>query len=307
MSHNKNIVVIGSINTDMVVMTKYFPAPGETILADSFFTNLGGKGANQAVAAARLGATVTLVSNLGDDLFGNQAINQLSKENIDVSLITKDEYANSGIALITVDENAENTIVVASGANALLSFNNIKELDEKINNNSIVVMQLEIPLGTIEQVALFSKSKHATIILNPAPAQLLDAKILNNIDILTPNQAEAKLLSGVIVSDEKSAHEAALCISKLGPKIVIITMGAKGAYVYDSNTGYLVPGYKVNAVDTTAAGDIFNGSLAVALSQFQPLKEAVIFATKASALSVTKAGAQSSAPMMEDITLFFDN
>ena len=305
MSEIKNIIVVGSTNTDMVVMTERFPAPGETLTADNFFMNLGGKGANQAVAAARLGGHVAFISRVGNDVFGAEAIKQLKCENIDVSSIEIDLEASSGVALITVDNKAENTIVVASGANGNLTFDNTGSIIEKITEESIVVLQLEIPMETIRKVCLYAKSKNATVILNPAPVQVLSPELLAAVDILTPNQSEALLLSGIMVVDKESACLAAKHIQSFGPDIVIITMGAKGAYICAGTESFFVPAYEVEALDTTAAGDVFNGALAVGLSRGYPLRDAVLLATKASAISVTRAGAQASAPTSDEINEFF--
>lgn len=304
MSLEKQIIVVGSINTDMVVMTNSFPNPGETLLAKQFLMNLGGKGANQAVAAARLGAQVTFVSKVGSDVFGTQAIDLLSQENIDVSFIDIDSTTNSGVALITVDKSGENTIVVASGANANLLYENTESFDGLINSNTILLMQLEIPISTIESLSVFAKKRKATVVLNPAPAQSLPKTVLACTDILTPNQTEAESITGIKIIDETSAHKAAKLIHEAGPKIVIITMGAKGVYVSSDNESFFMPAFRVNAVDTTAAGDVFNGALVVALSKGAPLRQAVEQACKAAAISVTRIGAQASAPTLKEIEAF---
>ncbi|WP_407427953.1 ribokinase [Arcticibacter sp.] len=301
MSQSKNIIVVGSINTDMVVMTERFPNPGETISAEKFFMSLGGKGANQAVAAARLGTPVAFLSRVGNDAFGSQAIKQLKSESIDVSCIQIDPELSSGVALITVDKQAENCIVAASGANACLTFESTGAFADKITENSIVVIQLEIPMQTIEKTCLFARSKNATMILNPAPAQSLTPEILAAVDIITPNQTEAHLLSGIFVTDEISANLAANKIRSYGPGVVIITMGSQGAYVCSDKESFMVPALTVDALDTTAAGDVFNGALAVGLSRDYSLKEAVSFASKAAAISVTRFGAQDSAPTAAEL------
>lgn len=302
----KRIVVVGSTNTDMVVKTERFPDPGETVLGGEFFMNLGGKGANQAVAAARLGAEVHFITKVGDDVFGQNAIKQLKKENIDASAIAIDPNENSGVALITVDKNGENNIVVASGANAALNFDDSDVLERTITSDTIVLMQLEIPLSTIEQVCLFAKEKGATIVLNPAPATTLSESILKSVDIITPNQREAEMLSGIAVTDEETAKLAAAKISSIGPKVVLITMGAQGAYLYTKDVSTFMQAYKVTAVDTTAAGDVFNGALVVGLSKGESLPEAMDLACKAAALAVTRIGAQASAPTLAEVELFFN-
>ncbi|MGN0003874.1 MAG: ribokinase [Sphingobacterium composti] len=304
MPNNRNIIVVGSINTDMIVSTDRFPNPGETVLAHQFNMVLGGKGANQAVSAARLGAHVTLAARVGNDVFGSKAIETLKAEQIDVSMISIDEKFASGVALISVDSKAENTIVVSPGANNNLLFDEMNSFENIINENSIAVFQLEIPVDTIIKVCEFAKAKGAKVILNPAPARELPPSLLANVDIITPNQTEAKLLSGITVVNEESALDAARIIHQLGPQIVIITMGAAGSFIYTGSESVLVPSYVVNATDTTAAGDVYNGALAVSLSQDKSIFEAVEYATAAAAISVTRFGAQDSAPTSEEVSRF---
>lgn len=301
----KKIVVVGSTNTDMVVKTERFPNPGETVLGGEFLMNLGGKGANQAVAAARLGADVHFITRVGDDLFGQEAIKQLRNENIDVSGIGVDRGENSGVALITIDKNAENNIVVASGANAKLSFEDDTVLKQSINSETIVLVQLEIPQRSIEQVCHHAKEVGAVVVLNPAPASMLSDFILQTIDIVTPNQQEAEALSGIAVTDVDSAKRAAMKIHSLGPRVVIITMGAAGAFLYSAEESAFVDAYKVKAIDTTAAGDVFNGALVVGLSKGETPVRAMELASRAAAIAVTRIGAQQSAPTLSEVKSFF--
>ncbi len=301
----KKIVVVGSTNTDMVVKTDRFPNPGETVLGGEFLMNLGGKGANQAVAAARLGADVHFITRVGDDLFGQEAIKQLRNENIDVSGIGVDREENSGVALITIDKNAENNIVVASGANAKLSFEDDTVLKKMITSETIVLLQLEIPQRSIEQVCHHAKEVGAVVVLNPAPASMLSDFILQTIDIVTPNQQEAEALSGIAVTDLDSAKRAAMKIHCLGPRVVIITMGAAGAFLYAAGESAFVDAFKVKAIDTTAAGDVFNGALVVGLSKGETLVQAMELASKAAAIAVTRIGAQLSAPTLSEVKSFF--
>lgn len=301
----KKIVVVGSTNTDMVVKTERFPNPGETVLGGEFLMNLGGKGANQAVAAARLGADVHFITRVGDDLFGQEAIKQLRNENIDVSGIGVDRGENSGVALITIDKNAENNIVVASGANAKLSFEDDTVLKKAINSETIVLVQLEIPQRSIEQVCHHAKEVGAVVVLNPAPASMLSDFILQTIDIVTPNQQEAEALSGIAVTDVDSAKRAAMKIHSLGPRVVIITMGAAGAFLYSAEETAFVDAYKVKAIDTTAAGDVFNGALVVGLSKGETPVRAMELASRAAAIAVTRIGAQQSAPTLSEVKSFF--
>ncbi len=307
-SLNRKILVIGSSNTDMVIKSTHLPRPGETVLGGTFFMNPGGKGANQAVACARLGGSVAFVCKTGNDVFGHQAFQLFDEEGIDTSFVFSDAKNPSGVALILVDDNAENCISVASGANLHLQTADIEKAVSAIENSEIVLMQLEIPLDTVEHAAKVAKSKGKTVILNPAPAPLqpLPKSILENLDLITPNETEAEIISGIAVTDEASALSAAKKICEMGVKKVIITMGSKGALIHDENTTEMIPGFKVKAVDTTAAGDCFNGALTIAISEGRILKEAVLFANRAAAISVTRQGAQSSMPYRQevDVTIF---
>jgi ribokinase len=295
------IIVIGSSNTDMVIKSKKLPAPGETILGGTFLMNPGGKGANQAVAAARLGGKVTFVTKIGNDMFGSEAIDLFSNENIDTRYIINDPVNPSGVALIIVDENGENSIVVAPGSNGTLS---AYDINEKVFDNEaadIYLMQLEIPLGTVEFVAQKALLKNNMVILNPAPARPLSDDLLSYIHIITPNETEAELLTGIKVTDSLSAQKASDELHNKGVKNVVITMGSSGAHISTGSVSKMVSVVPTKAIDTTAAGDVFNGALAVALSEGKELEEAVIFANKASAISVTRMGAQASAPYRNEI------
>lgn len=302
--NSASIVVVGSTNTDMVIKASHLPQPGETILGGTFFMSAGGKGANQAVAAARLGASVTFIAKTGYDIFGKQAIELFEKEGIDISGVLRDKSQPSGVALITVDDKGENCIVVAPGANAALTAEDIDQFTEKIENAAFVLMQLETPIETIEYVTDIAVAKSVPVILNPAPASKLSDELLRKISIITPNQREAELLTGIKVVDESSAKEAANFLHKKGIETVIVTMGAAGAFVLNDNKNTLIPGTKVKVVDTTAAGDVFNGALVVALTQGQTIEEAAAFACKAAAISVTRLGAQASAPYRHELESF---
>ena len=299
-----NVVVIGSSNTDMIVKTPHIPRPGETILGGTFTTAAGGKGANQAVACARAGGQVTFVARLGSDMFGDQALKGFRQDGINVDYVTKDDSAPSGVALIVVDDKGENSIAVASGANGNLSVSDVEAAAEVIKQASIVLMQLETPVETIEAAAALAAESGVKVILNPAPAQPLSDKLLKKISILTPNETEAEMLTGVAVQNETEAAKAAQALMDKGVTSVIITLGAAGAYVCSHEFRGTVPGFKVDPVDTTAAGDTFNGTLAVALAGGRPLAEAVTFANAAAAISVTTLGAQPSAPNKETIEQF---
>jgi ribokinase len=305
--NSASIVVVGSTNTDMVIKASHLPQPGETILGGTFFMSAGGKGANQAVAAARLGGSVLFVAKTGYDIFGKQSVELFEKEGIDISCIQRDDYQPSGVALITVDDKGENCIVVAPGANAALTPANINEVKEKIEAASLLLMQLETPLETVEYVANIAASKRIKLILNPAPAAKLSDDLLKKISIITPNQKEAEMLTGIKVSDEPSAKKAAAFLHNKGIETVVITMGAMGAFILHENNYSMIPGHNVKVVDTTAAGDVFSGALVVALSENKNLEDAVSFSCKAAAISVTRLGAQASAPYRKEVEDFDTN
>ena len=300
----RQILVVGSSNTDMVIKAAHLPRPGETILGGTFFMNPGGKGANQAVAIARLGGPVTFICKTGSDIFGHQSQQLFEEEGINTSSVFSDSGNPSGVALITVDEKAENCIVVASGANANLLPSDLEKAEEAIERADLVLMQLEVPMETVCFVADIAWQKGKKVILNPAPAHPLPADLLRHLYLITPNETEAEMITGVKITDESSAGEAARALSGMGVQHVIITLGSKGALIYSNGKAEMVPALKVEAVDTTAAGDVFNGALTVALSEGRSLKEAARFACKASAISVTRVGAQSSAPYRNEVDIF---
>ena len=301
---SSKIVVVGSSNTDMIIKVPHVPVPGETIIGGTFSTAAGGKGANQAVAAVRAGGDVTFVARIGEDMFGQQAKDGFVKDNIYVDHVLTDKVAPSGVALIFVGEDGENSIAVASGANANLSPSDVESAGDAISSADILIMQLETPLETVQKAATIASEKGVKVILNPAPACELSDDILSHVSILTPNESEAELLTGIKVESEKDAAAAADALMAKGIETVIVTMGAKGAFVVTADFKELVGGFSVKAVDATAAGDVFNGTLAVAMAEGKPLKEAVRFANAAGALSVTKLGAQPSAPTREEIEKF---
>ena len=298
------ILVVGSTNTDMVVKTSHLPGPGQTVLGGKFFMNAGGKGANQAVAAARLNGTVTFVAKTGADIFGSQAVEQFRKEGIDCRYILTDENEASGVALISVDAGGENCIVVAPGANAALKAEEVLLAGEAIRQSAIILVQLEIPLDTVLKLVQFAAGLGKRVILNPAPACALSDELLKGIYMITPNEKEAEMLTGIAVTDTGSALQAAKVLQSKGVQLVVVTLGEKGALFWDGTVSSLLPAPEVKAVDTTAAGDVFNGALAVALAEGRPHAEAILFANHAAALSVTKLGAQSSAPGREETERF---
>jgi ribokinase len=296
------IIVIGSSNTDMVIKSKKLPLPGETLLGGTFMMNPGGKGANQAVAAARLGGKVTFVTKSGNDIFGSEAKTLFDKEGIDTRYIIKDTKNPSGVALITVDENGENSIVVAPGSNGTLTAYDINDEVFNTAKSDLFLMQLEIPVSTVEFVAEKGAEKGNRVILNPAPARHLPDELLKCLYLITPNETEAELLTGIKVIDPLTAEKAARYLLDKGVQNVIITMGASGAFLVSGSTSKMIPVIPVKAVDTTAAGDVFNGALAVAISEGKDIEEAVGFANKAAAISVTRMGAQASAPYRKEIS-----
>lgn len=296
-----SILVVGSSNTDMVIKTEKFPSPGETIIGGSFFMNAGGKGANQAVAAARLGGKVTFVGKIGNDMFGRQAVELLKKEGINADFVSTDPENSSGVALITVDKNAENSIVVASGANGNFNPDDFDKVFTELNNSEYILMQLEIPLNTVGYIAGLACEKGKKVVLNPAPATKLTDELLSKLFIITPNETEAETLTGIKVFDKDSALEAALFLKNKGAEIVIITLGSQGAFVLADDKYEIIKAPKVAAVDTTAAGDTFNGALVVALSEGKSIHDSVVFANKAAAISVTRFGAQSSVPFRYEL------
>lgn len=296
------IIVIGSANTDMVVKTDKLPLPGETKLGGVFFMNAGGKGANQAVAAARMRGDVTLVTKVGNDIFGKQTIEDLKKENINTNYVFIDEVAPSGAALIMVNDEGENCIVVAPGANANLLPMDIEKV-KSINEAEIILMQLEIPMETIAAVAKNAKANNQRVIINPAPAQKLDDELLNGLFLIIPNETEASLLTGIAVKDEVTASQAARFFLSKGAQNVVITLGRQGAYFQNNILQLKINAPIVQALDTTAAGDTFSGALAVAISEKMDWEKAVKFAVEAASISVTRLGAQASIPYRNEILI----
>jgi ribokinase len=298
-----SIFVIGSSNTDMVIKSSKLPAPGETIIGGKFLMNAGGKGANQAFAAAKLGASVIFACKTGNDIFGKQAVQGFQSVGINTDFILTDPEEPSGVALILVDDTGENSIAVASGANNNFHIHELAAVIAQINPGDTVLLQLEIPIATVEYAIQKCFAKGAKVILNPAPAHSLSDEIFNFIHIITPNETEAELLTGVKVVDLQSAATAATALLNKGVANVIITLGPKGAYIHNHSLQKVIASPVVTAVDSTAAGDVFNGALAVALTENDDLELAVDFACKAAAISVTRMGAQASAPTRSELLL----
>lgn len=295
------ILVVGSSNTDMVVKSALLPSPGETVLGGQFFSFAGGKGANQAVAAAKLGGYVTFLAKVGNDALGKAAVEGFKKEGIDVSHIITDPSSHSGVALIMVEESGENCISVASGANGKFTDLDIENATLLIEKADFVLVQLEIPLEAVTALVDKAFAYVVPVILNPAPARPLSDELISKLFIITPNETEAELLTGVKVTDEVSAAKAARILRGKGAKFVIITLGAKGAFLLSDQEEILIPSMTVKAVDTTAAGDTFNGALTVALAEGMEIKAAIGFANQAAAISVTRMGAQSSQPYRSEL------
>ena len=298
------ITIIGSSNTDLIMQVDKTPGPGETIIGKKFSVTPGGKGANQAVAAARSGGDVSFIGCIGKDVFGNLAIEKLDKDNIDTSSIYRESDAPSGMALVYVDADGENSISIAPGSNFELSPKNIDESLGTLSNTKIILTQLEIPIETVEHAAQLAQERGITFILDPAPAASLSDNLMGNVDIITPNETEAEKLTGIALTNETNIRSACEKLHKQGVGTIIITLGSRGAFLSNSDYCLLIPTYKVDPIDTTGAGDIFNGALARAMSEYEDIREAIKFANAAAAISVTKLGAQASAPKKSEIEAF---
>ena len=285
----------------MVVKVPHIPAPGETIMGTDFLTIPGGKGANQAVAAARAGAAVTFITCVSDDSFGKQAVENYRNDGIDVSCIKVQPGIHSGIALINVAEDGENSISVAPGANSYLLPEDVHGFEAAFDGAKVVLAQLEIPVETVEAAAEVAHKKGIPFILNPAPGAAIPESLLSKVTIITPNETEAAIITSLKNFSEKDIPEMAGEISEIGGTTVLLTLGSKGVYLKSPDFEEIIPGHRVKAVDTTAAGDVFNGALAAALAGEMVLTEAVDFAQRAAAISVTRMGAQPSAPILNEI------
>lgn len=303
------IVVVGSANVDFVVQTPHIPRPGETVLGRDFVMAMGGKGANQAVGAARLGADVTFVARVGHDVFGDQCLEAYQREGIDTRYVSRDEEEATGVALIAVDENGENSITVASGANMRLTPDHVEAAAAVIQQANGLLLQLEVDLTTVEAAARVARDSGVRVVLNPAPAQELPAEILRLVDVITPNRIELAQLVGVSEAEAQvmSDEELAKSILGLGPSSAVITLGAEGALAAGSWGWVRVPAFHITPVDTTAAGDAFNAGLVVALGRGDlALDQAARYASACGALAATKMGAQPSLPRAVEVTAFMN-
>lgn len=295
------IYVIGSSNTDMVVKSNFLPKPGETVIGDTFLMNPGGKGANQAVSACKLGADVTFITKVGNDMFGKKAVNNFKKIGIKTDYIRIDKINSSGVAIIMVDKSGENSISVAPGANNSLTIKDVNFIEEKLKADDYVLIQLEIPKTVVEYLIEICNKLKVKLILNPAPFQKISDYHLSQVNTITPNEIETEYLSGIKVKDKETAKKASEILINKGIKNIIITMGEKGAFYKSSSFEGLIPTKKVSVIDSTAAGDTFNGALVAGLSMKMDMLTSIDFANNAATYSVTKLGAQSSAPSINDL------
>lgn len=297
--HMAKILIVGSLNMDLVVRVPHSPMPGESVLGGEFETFPGGKGANQAVAAARMGAEVTMIGRVGNDDFGDVLIQNLVADKIKTNYVIKETTAPTGIAMIAVSDNGENSIVVAPGANMQVSVDDVNKASDIFKEIDLLLIQLECPLEAVAEAIKFAKANHVKVVLNPAPAQVLPEWLLADIDVITPNENELKFITG-----EKEISKGAYALLEQGVKNVLVTLGSDGAYLVNETSDVHFPAHKVIAVDTTAAGDSFNGALAVLLAENETLLKAVRFAMAAGALATTRRGAQPSIPNRKEVEQF---
>jgi len=295
------VLVVGSANMDLVVQCSRFPLPGETIFGNNFQMFPGGKGANQAVSCARLGIKTYFIGKLGHDELGKRLSETMMNDRVDLTNLFTDENKHTGTALITVDSNGQNQIIVISGSNMQLTPSDVRKKKEVFTKTRVVLTQLEIPLETVIETARLARENDSIFILNPAPACEIPDEIYPLINYLTPNETELQMLSNMMVTDEVSAEKAAKILLEKGVQNIIITLGAKGALLVNKYHTELFATRKVDVVDTTAAGDAFNGALAYSLASHKEISEAILFANRAAAISVTRLGAQSSMPVITEL------
>lgn len=298
------LVVLGSINVDHIMNVAHFPKPGETIIGHQYQIAFGGKGANQAVACGRSGADIAFIACVGDDAIGSEIIAQLKTDNINTDAISVIPQTPTGVAMILVNQQGENVISIVAGANNALTPAHFTQYHDLIKQADALLMQLESPLDTVLAAAKLAKKHQTSVILNPAPAQSLSDELLSLIDIITPNETEAQLLTGVSVHDDKGAAKAAAILHSKGIKQVLITLGSRGVWFSEQGKGQLIAGFRVEAVDTIAAGDTFNGAFVSALLEGKATTDAIRFAHAAAAIAVTRRGAQPSVPWRAEIDTF---
>ena len=298
------LVVLGSVNADHVLQVPSFPRPGETLHGRNYQVIPGGKGANQAVAAARLNADTGFIAYVGDDAFGINIRENFKMDNINITGVKMVPNCPTGIAMIQVSDSGENSICISAEANARLTAETLEPDLESIRQAKYLLMQLETPMCGIEKAAQVAKQARTNVILNPAPAHTLSDELLACVDVITPNETEAEVLTGITVSDNDSAQQAANSLHHKGIEIVLITLGAKGVWLSQNGRGQLIEGFKVDVTDTTAAGDTFNGALVTGLLEDLPLESAIKFAHAAAAISVTRFGAQTSIPSRQEVDAF---
>ena len=303
-NQNSKVVVVGSFNMDLVVKAGRRPQTGETLMGEAFGMFIGGKGSNQAIAAVRLGANVTMIGRLGTDLFGDTLMAAHTAESICTDYIIRDTEVGTGVASILIDADGDNSIVLVPQANMRLTVADIERASESIAAADVLLLQLEVPISASQRAAEIAKSNGATVVLNPAPAQKLPDDFLAQVDILTPNEVETESLSGVRVSTVTDAERAAKVLLDKGLSAVILTLGERGALLLTPNLTQQVPAYSVEVVDTTAAGDAFCGALATALARGESLVNAVAFANATGALAVTVLGAAPSMPTVAQVEAF---
>ncbi|EMC1015508.1 ribokinase [Enterobacter bugandensis] len=299
-----NLVVLGSINADHILNLETFPTPGETVTGNQYQVAFGGKGANQAVAAGRSGANIAFIACTGDDDTGERVRKQLASDNIDIAPVSVVEGESTGVALIFVNAEGENVIGIHAGANAALTTERVEAQRGIIAGAEALLMQLESPVESVLTAAKIAHENHTTVVLNPAPARVLSDELLALVDIITPNETEAEKLTGIRVENDNDAARAAKVLHAKGIGTVIITLGSRGVWASVNGEGRRVPGFKVKAIDTIAAGDTFNGALATALLEGKAMDDAIRFAHAAAAIAVTRKGAQPSVPWRKEIDEF---
>ena len=301
---NKKLVVLGSVNADHILSVPRFPHPGETLRGQDYQIVFGGKGANQAVAAGRSGADVSFIACVGDDDLGLRMWTQFTVDGIDTQAVMTVSGMKTGVALIWVADSGENCIGIAAGANAALTVERLEPYLPLIADAQMLLMQLETPISGVEAAARHAKAHGTVVVLNPAPATTLPASLLKLVDVITPNETEAEILTGIKVTTDQDAQRAADAQHAFGIKVVLITLGARGVWLSENGVGELIPGFKVKAIDTTAAGDTFNGALVTRWLEGKPIRDAIRFAHAAAAISVTRPGAQPSVPTRQEVDTF---